>query len=71
MLTAGPGLAGAGRVLRGLLRERERGADWAARRGAGRGAGWAGGAAGRAGPREIGPRMGFAGPSGEERGVRA
>jgi len=30
MLTAGPGLAGAGRVLRGLLRERERGADRAA-----------------------------------------
>ena len=30
MLTAGPGLAGAGRVLRGLLHERERGADRAA-----------------------------------------
>jgi hypothetical protein len=59
----GDGVSASGRGLCGRLRERERGAD--------RGAGWAGEAAGRAGPRGIGPRMGFAGPSGKERGVWA
>ena len=56
--------------------EREAGAragrrEAEAGRGADRVASWAVETAGRAGPRGIGPRMGFAGPSGEERGVRA